>query len=143
MTRREAKAGVGPAPLGNEGTTRDHRDRNLPTKLKPQRDSTLRQGCVLLDGDAAHVDNRIGDMGLNGELQDAAHLVGKLRGVIANGESDRALDLQNLQAGLSLSSSCKGRLIANERQLEKHHHEVPLKNLLRDGTAMILDETVR
>ncbi len=40
--------------------------------------ATFRHGRVLLAGDAAHVNNPIGGMGLNGGIQDAANLSRKL-----------------------------------------------------------------
>src|SRR3546814_2493137 len=40
--------------------------------------TTFRKGRVVLAGDAAHVNNPNGGMGLNGGLQDAANLCGKL-----------------------------------------------------------------
>jgi 2-polyprenyl-6-methoxyphenol hydroxylase-like FAD-dependent oxidoreductase len=65
----------------------------LPAGLRLPREGTLRQGRALLADDAAHVYDRIGSMGLNDGFQDAATLAGKLRVMIANVESDCALDL--------------------------------------------------
>ena len=59
--------------------------------------ATFRKGRVLLAGDAAHVNNPIGGMGLNGGIQDAVNLAGKLVGILLGGESDRSLDLYDLQ----------------------------------------------
>src|SRR5579863_2815858 len=56
----------------------------------------FRLGRVLLAGDAAHVNNPIGGMGLNGGLQDAANLAEKLGQVLLEGASERLLDLYNL-----------------------------------------------
>jgi 3-(3-hydroxy-phenyl)propionate hydroxylase len=58
--------------------------------------SAFRKGRVLLAGDAAHVNNPIGGMGLNGGIQDACNLAEKLGAVIA-GATDRLLDLYDLQ----------------------------------------------
>ena len=55
--------------------------------------ATFRKGRVLLAGDAAHVNNPIGGMGLNGGIQDAVNLAGKLAGILLGGDSDRSFDL--------------------------------------------------
>ena len=49
----------------------------------------FRQGRVLLAGDAAHVNNPIGGMGLNGGIQDAANLAEKLAQVLMDGALTR------------------------------------------------------
>jgi 3-(3-hydroxy-phenyl)propionate hydroxylase len=55
--------------------------------------STFRKGRVLLAGDAAHVNNPIGGMGLNGGIQDAANVCEKLVRILLEGAPDRLLDL--------------------------------------------------
>src|SRR5580700_1869383 len=52
---------------------------------------TFRHGRVLLAGDAAHINNPLGGMGMNGGIQDAFNLVEKLAEVWA-GADDRMLD---------------------------------------------------
>ena len=47
--------------------------------------ATFRKGRVLLAGDAAHVNNPIGGMGLNGGIQDAVNLSDKLARIILDG----------------------------------------------------------
>src|SRR5207237_8691878 len=59
--------------------------------------ATFRLGRVLLAGDAAHVNNPIGGMGLNGGIQDGINLADKLARVILGGERERRLDLTDLQ----------------------------------------------
>ncbi len=51
---------------------------------------TFRKGRVLLAGDAAHVNNPIGGMGLNGGIQDAANLADKLAQVMLEGAPDES-----------------------------------------------------
>ena len=51
---------------------------------------TFRMGRVLLAGDAAHVNNPIGGMGLNGGLQDAGNLATSSRSVLLGGAPERA-----------------------------------------------------
>ncbi len=57
----------------------------------------FRKGRVLLAGDAAHVNNPIGGMGLNGGLQDAANLAEKLVRVLAGDAPATLLDLYDRQ----------------------------------------------
>jgi 3-(3-hydroxy-phenyl)propionate hydroxylase len=52
--------------------------------------TTFRQGRILLAGDAAHVNNPLGAMGLNGGIHDACNLYPKLAAVF-NGEADAAV----------------------------------------------------
>src|SRR6267154_6897228 len=59
--------------------------------------ATFRKGRVLLAGDAAHVNNPIGGMGLNGGIQDAVNVAGKLIDILLSGETQRLLDLYDLQ----------------------------------------------
>ena len=63
---------------------------------------TFRKGRVLLAGDAAHVNNPIGGMGLNGGFQDAANLADKLARVLL----DRAPDH-------TTATSLRGSALAN------------------------------
>lgn len=51
---------------------------------------TFRMGRVLLAGDAAHVNNPIGGLGMNSGIQDAGNLAEKL-GQVWRGEADEAL----------------------------------------------------
>src|SRR5579862_2945280 len=78
----------------------------------------FRHGRVLLAGDAAHVNNPIGGMGLNGGLQDAANLAEKLGAVLREGASDRLLDLYNLQRRTVAVEFVQEQSIANKKRLE-------------------------
>jgi 3-(3-hydroxy-phenyl)propionate hydroxylase len=91
--------------------------------------TAFRQGRVLLAGDSAHVNNPIGGMGLNGGLQDAVNLAGKLKGVLANGEPDRMLDLYGLQRRTFATEFVQEQTIANKRQLEERDPDTRRKNL--------------
>jgi 3-(3-hydroxy-phenyl)propionate hydroxylase len=80
--------------------------------------STFRKGRVMLAGDAAHVNNSIGGMGLNGGLQDAANLSEKLSEVMLNGTPDAALDLYSLQRRTVSIEFVQAQTIANKKRLE-------------------------
>jgi len=56
----------------------------------------FRRGRVLLAGDAAHINNPLGGMGMNGGIQDAFNLVDKLAQIWAGGD-DRSLDRYDRQ----------------------------------------------
>jgi 3-(3-hydroxy-phenyl)propionate hydroxylase len=91
--------------------------------------STFRKGRVLLAGDAAHVNNPIGGMGLNGGIQDAVNLTGKLIGVLLNGESDRSLDLYDLQRRTVTVEFVQEQSIANKKRLEESDPQTRKRNL--------------
>ena len=57
---------------------------------------TYRSGRVLLVGDAAHINNPLGGMGMNGGIHDAVNLVEKLWQVI-EGANDDLMDLYSRQ----------------------------------------------
>ncbi len=99
--------------------------------------STFRKGRVVLAGDAAHVNNPIGGMGLNGGLQDAGNLSAKLSDVLLNGVPERLLDLYNLQRRTVATEFVQQQSIANKKQLEERDPEIRRKNLaaLREVAA--------
>lgn len=90
---------------------------------------TFRMGRILLAGNSAHVNNPIGGMGLNGGLQDAANLSEKLGGVLLNGDSDRVLDLYNLQRRTVAVEFVQQQSIANKKQLEERDPDIRRENL--------------
>ena len=56
----------------------------------------FRHGRVVLAGDAAHINNPLGGMGMNGGIQDAFNLAGKFQEIFA-GADDRLLDRYDRQ----------------------------------------------
>ena len=90
---------------------------------------TFRKGRVLLAGDAAHVNNPIGGMGLNGGIQDGANLSEKLARILAGGESERLLDLYDLQRRTVAVEFVQEQSIANKKRLEARDPEVRKRNL--------------
>jgi 2-polyprenyl-6-methoxyphenol hydroxylase-like FAD-dependent oxidoreductase len=89
----------------------------------------FRAGRVLLAGDAAHVNNPIGGMGLNGGLQDAANLAEKLVRVMLGNDSARWLDLYDLQRRTVMSEFVQQQSIANKQRLEARDPETRARNL--------------
>ena len=98
---------------------------------------TFRKGRVLLAGDAAHVNNPIGGMGLNGGIQDAANLADKLAQVMLEGAPDELLDLYSRQRRTVAVEFVQEQSIANKRRLEARDPEARRRNLgeLRDIAA--------
>ncbi len=68
---------------------------------------TFRKGRVLLAGDAAHVNNPIGGMGLNGGIQDAANLADKLAQVMLEARPTSCSISTAASAAPLQSSSCR------------------------------------
>ena len=91
--------------------------------------ATFRKGRVLLAGDAAHVNNPIGGMGLNGGIQDAVNLAAKLVGILVDGEFDHLLDLYNLQRRTVATEFVQEQSIANKKRLEESDPKTRQKNL--------------
>jgi 3-(3-hydroxy-phenyl)propionate hydroxylase len=89
---------------------------------------TLRVGRVALAGDAAHINNPIGGMGLNGGLQDASNLADKLCDILLNGASDDLLDLYDLQRRTVAIEFVQEQSIANKRRLEAKDEETRQQN---------------
>jgi len=91
--------------------------------------ATFRMGRVLLAGDAAHVNNPIGGMGLNGGIQDAANLCEKLARVLLDGAPEQLLDLYDLQRRTVAIEFVQEQSIANKKRLEASDPEVRNRNL--------------
>ena len=90
---------------------------------------TFRKGRVLLAGDAAHVNNPIGGMGLNGGIQDAANLSEKLAQVVLEGAPDELLDLYSRQRRTVAVEFVQQQSIANKKRLEARDPEARRRNL--------------
>jgi len=91
--------------------------------------STFRLGRVLLAGDAAHVNNPIGGMGLNGGFQDAANLAEKLAPILLDGAPARLLDLYDRQRRTVAVEFVQQQSIENKRRLEESDPATRRKNL--------------
>ena len=81
--------------------------------------ATYRRGRVLLAGDAAHVNNPLGGMGLNFGLHDASSLAERLARVYS-GEADAALlDQYDRQRRAVAEQYLQAQTIANKQMLEE------------------------
>jgi 3-(3-hydroxy-phenyl)propionate hydroxylase len=89
--------------------------------------ATFRKGRVLLAGDAAHVNNPIGGMGMNGGIHDGINLADKLARVI-HGESDELLDLYSRQRRHAAVKYVQAQTIANKRLMEERDPAIRKRN---------------
>ncbi|VCU69516.1 Para-nitrophenol 4-monooxygenase [Pigmentiphaga humi] len=79
---------------------------------------TFRRGRLLLAGDAAHVNNPIGGMGMNGGIHDAINLAHKLGAVLGGGD-DALLDRYSRQRRHAAVEFVQAQTIANKKMLEE------------------------
>lgn len=79
---------------------------------------TFRLGRVLLAGDAAHINNPLGGMGMNGGIHDAYNLTERLIAVWHKERSEGDLDLYDLQRRTVTMESVQTQTIQNKRDLE-------------------------
>jgi 3-(3-hydroxy-phenyl)propionate hydroxylase len=98
---------------------------------------TFRLGRVVLAGDAAHVNNPIGGMGLNGGLQDAAALSNALAAMLIGGAPDGQLDLYDRQRRTVAVEFVQSQSIENKKRLEARDPDIRARHLqeLRDIAA--------
>jgi 3-(3-hydroxy-phenyl)propionate hydroxylase len=80
--------------------------------------ATYRRGRALLVGDAAHVNNPLGGMGMNFGIHDAVSLAGKLSRVL-DGAPDELLDLYDRQRRHVANAFLQAMTIQNKRVLEE------------------------
>lgn len=81
--------------------------------------STFRKGRVCLIGDAAHVNNPLGGMGMNFGIHDAHNLAGKLADVIGGRASADVLDVFDRQRRFAAENFLQAMTISNKRNLEE------------------------
>jgi 3-(3-hydroxy-phenyl)propionate hydroxylase len=100
--------------------------------------TTFRKGRVLLAGDAAHVNNPIGGMGLNGGIQDAVNLAGKLIEVMLEGSCSISM---TFSAGPSPSNSSRSSRSPTRSGWKESDPAARQKNL--DELSRIADDPQR
>lgn len=79
---------------------------------------TFRSGRAFLAGDAAHVNNPLGGMGMNGGIHDAINLTDRLAQVIKGQAADSDLDRYDLQRRQVTIEYVQTATIKNKRNLE-------------------------
>ena len=79
----------------------------------------FRTGRILLAGDAAHVNNPIGGMGMNGGIHDAINLAEKLPAVMRGVAGEELLDLYDRQRRQVAREYIQTQTIANKKLMEE------------------------
>jgi len=90
--------------------------------------ATYRKGRVLLVGDAAHVNNPLGGMGMNFGIHDAVNLAGKLASVLG-GANTSVLDQYDRQRRHVANAFLQAMTIQNKKLLEERDIRVRRQNL--------------
>ncbi len=79
---------------------------------------TFRMGRAFLAGDAAHINNPLGGMGMNGGIHDAINLTDRLAKVWNGAAPDAELDRYDLQRRLVTHETIQTQTIQNKKNLE-------------------------
>src|SRR5215468_10828881 len=88
----------------------------------------FRHGRVLLAGDAAHVNNPLGGMGMNGGIQDAFNLADKLKAIYA-GADDALLDRYDRQRRTVAVEAVQQQTHRNQQIISERDPDVRRKAL--------------
>ena len=91
--------------------------------------SRFRNGRVLLAGDAAHVVNPHGGMGMNGGIHDAVNLADKLARIWRGEADDSLLDLYDRQRRFAASEFVQAQSIRNKQLLDESDPAARQRNL--------------
>jgi 3-(3-hydroxy-phenyl)propionate hydroxylase len=91
--------------------------------------AAFNKGRVLLAGDAAHVNNPIGGMGMNGGIHDAMNLTGKLADVWFGRAGPEAFDRYTRQRRKAQVDYVQAQTIQNKRSLEEKDPVIRRKHL--------------
>jgi 3-(3-hydroxy-phenyl)propionate hydroxylase len=94
---------------------------------------TFRAGRAFLTGDAAHINNPLGGMGMNGGIHDAMNLTARLVEVWRGTKPDSELDRYDLQRRLVTKEHVEKQSIQNKKNLESAGPE--FRNKLREIAA--------
>jgi 3-(3-hydroxy-phenyl)propionate hydroxylase len=96
-----------------------------------------RSGNVLLAGDAAHLNNPIGGMGMNGGLHDAVNLCEKLVAILCDGGGIELLDLYERQRRTVTVEFIQAQSAQNKKNIEEVDDAARLARIkgLRDVAA--------
>jgi len=103
------------APYGKDYTV-DHR---TIYSVNQRVAETYRKGRALLAGDAAHVNNPVGGMGLNGGLHDGINLAEKLIAILNAGAAEGLLDQYDRQRRPIAIEYVQAQSIRNKKTLEE------------------------
>lgn len=100
--------------------------------------ATFRAGRVLLAGDAAHLNNPLGGLGLNSAIHDAANLCDKLARLWRGDGGEELLDLYACQRRAATIEQVQAMSIRNTRMIEERDPDVQ-RARLRELIAVAAD----
>ena len=100
---------------------------------------TYRRGNVVLAGDAAHLNNPLGGMGMNGGLHDVFNLCPKLAAIINGGASADLLNHYERQRREITIEFIQNQTIQNKKNMEQTSDAERLQHIA-DLRAMIADK---
>jgi len=80
---------------------------------------TFRKHRAFLAGDAAHINNPLGGMGMNGGVHDAMNLCQKLLGVVQQGHSPEVLDRYERQRRTIAIEYINASTARNKKEIEE------------------------
>jgi len=100
---------------------------------------TYRRGNVILAGDAAHLNNPLGGMGMNGGLHDVFNLCPKLTAIIKTNASEDLIDLYERQRRDITIEFIQNQTIQNKKNMEQVEEAQRLQHIA-DLRAMIANE---
>lgn len=87
----------------------------------------FRRGRVLLAGDAAHINNPLGGMGMNGGVHDAFNLSDKLVAILVNGADEALLDRYERQRRSVAIEYINANTARNKKNIEERNPEARRK----------------
>ncbi len=79
---------------------------------------TYRVGNITIAGDAAHINNPLGGMGMNGGIHDSIVLAEKLVAILRDGAGDDLLDIYDHQRRTVASDFIQKQTIENKKRME-------------------------
>ena len=99
---------------------------------------TYRKGRVFLAGDAAHINNPLGGMGLNGGLHDAIDLTGRMAAVVHGRAGESELDGYEVRRKPEAVNAINAITERNKKLMEERDPDVRAHNL-DDWRALAAD----
>ena len=99
---------------------------------------TYRGGRVFLAGDAAHINNPLGGMGLNGGLHDAIDLTGRIASVVHGRAGESELDGYEIRRKPEAVNAINAITERNKKLMEERDPEIRARNL-DDWRALAAD----
>jgi 3-(3-hydroxy-phenyl)propionate hydroxylase len=100
--------------------------------------ANFHKGRILLAGDAAHVNNPIGGMGMNGGIHDAVNLAGKLPLVMRGEGGEELLGLYDRQRRHAARDYVQTQTISNKKLMEERNPTV--RQVMLDELRRIADD---